>query len=467
MIDEDGNLVAEASEELAVSHPGPLKSEQNPDDWWTAVDAAVRSLSNYTQQIQAIGLSGQMHGAVLLDKHDKPLRPAILWNDGRSGEECGYLEEKSNVREITGNAAMPGFTAPKLLWVRKHEPDIFGSVSKVLLPKDYIRLLMTGCYATDMSDASGTLWLDTASRTWTSTMLEVTHLTESHMPELFEGNEVTATLLPAIARRWSMHEVPVVGGAGDQAAGAIGAGAVTPGHATISLGTSGVIFAPDDKYQPNPDEGVHTFCHAIPNTWHQMAVILSAAGSLSWITKELGFESEAQLMLELQTDLASADIPIFLPYLTGERTPHNDAHAKGVFMGLTPSTNKYAMAYAVLEGVAFALRDCRDVLVQAGADLSTISLIGGGTQSGLWTQLISDVLDMPLNCRDDAAVGPALGAARLAMLGTTGRSTLDVCRSPAIQQQIHPRATEFEEIERRYALYRNTYKQLSSVFHEM
>lgn len=464
VVNDEGSLMDETSVELAVSRPGPLMSEQSPQEWWLATDSAMRALSSYASDVKAIGLSGQMHGAVLLNSQDEPLRPAILWNDGRSGEECQTLEDSSEVRAITGNAAMPGFTAPKLLWVSKHEPEIFRETKKVLLPKDYVRLRMTGDYATDMSDAAGTLWLDTAQRTWSGTMLDATSLSPDQMPALFEGNQVTGELLPSVAESWGMSQVPVVGGAGDQAAGAIGAGVYKRGNTTLSLGTSGVIFAPDNEYRPNPAEGVHTFCHALPNTWHQMAVILSAAGSLAWITEELRFESEAQLMNELEQNPPTNDIPIFLPYLSGERTPHNNPHAKGAFVGLALRSNRHSIAWAVLEGVAFALRECRNVLLNAEADLTSISVIGGGTRSDLWGQLIADVLNHELIYRDDAAVGPALGAARLAMLGTTQHPVEQVCRPADVRRIVEPNSQNLESLDLRYALFRSTYRQLEPVF---
>ena len=464
VVDQQGQLVDEATEPLSSSRPGPLMSEQDPRHWWRATDQAMQSLNQYGSEVRAIGLSGQMHGAVLLDGEDKPLRPAILWNDGRSGDECVELEASSDVRKTTGNAAMPGFTAPKLLWVKKHEPAVFEDIVKVLLPKDYVRLQMTGEYATDMSDAAGTLWLDTQARRWSSSMLDATSLSSTHMPELLEGCEVTGRLRSEVASKWGMKNVIVVGGAGDQAAGAVGAGAIRRGQATLSLGTSGVIFAPDSQFQPNPEEGVHTFCHAIPETWHQMAVILSAAGSLAWITNELQYASESELMQDLNRKVPKTDIPIFLPYLSGERTPHNDPQAKGAFLGLTLNSDRKALAYSVLEGVAFALRDCRDVLLNAGADLSSVSVIGGGTQSDLWGQLIADVLNMPLIYREEAAVGPALGAARLAILGDTDSTVEEVCVPVPIRQVIAPTSTHNEEIGRRYELYREAYRQLKGSF---
>ena len=464
VMDEHGAIIAESSAPLTVSRPHPLMSEQHPDSWWVAVNQTIVSLSKYTPAVRGIGLSGQMHGAVLLDQSHKVLRPAILWNDGRSGEECHELEEAVDVAEITGNHAMPGFTAPKLLWVRKHEGDVFAATKTVLLPKDYVRLRMTGELATDMSDASGTLWLNVADRCWHPDMLDATGLTEERMPALFEGSDVTGVLTSEVATAWGMNRVPVVGGAGDQAAGAVGAGAVVPGRCTLSLGTSGVMFAPDSGYHPNPSGGIHTFCHALPNTWHEMAVILSAAGSLTWIAGITASKSESALINEVESRESTSTDVLFLPYLSGERTPHNDPLAKGVFSGLTPDTSRADLGYAVLEGVAFALRDCYTELVEARANLEEISVIGGGSQSRYWGQLISDVLQKPLIYRKDAAVGPALGAARLAMLGVEGSAVASVCREARADFSVYPRTDRINEIESRYFEFKAFYQDLRSHF---
>jgi len=304
LVDDAQRVVDQETAPLRVSRPRPLWSEQDPEDWWRATEAAVAALKDRQASalsgVRGIGLSGQMHGATLLDGKDRPLRPAILWNDGRSGAECAELEGRVPAsRSITGNIAMPGFTAPKLLWVARHEPEIFAQVAKVLLPKDYVRLRMTGRHASDMSDAAGTLWLDVGARAWSEEMLAGTDLALRHMPELFEGSEATATLVPDVAARWGVPpDARVAGGGGDNAAGAVGTGVIAPGNAFLSLGTSGVIFAASDGFRPNPDQAVHAFCHALPGTWHQMSVILSAAACLSWVTKLLGGANEAAVMAE-------------------------------------------------------------------------------------------------------------------------------------------------------------------------
>ena len=306
LVDGDQNVIAQATAPLTVSRPRPLWSEQDPESWWQATNSAVielrRSHPGEMAEVAGIGLSGQMHGATLLDGRDRVLRPAILWNDGRSGAECAELARRvPDLPRIAGNLAMPGFTAPKLLWVAEHEPEVFGQVAKVLLPKDYIRLRMTGRYASDMSDSAGTLWLDVAGRRWSPELLDATGLDEDEMPELFEGTEPTGLLLPEVASSWGLGDsVEVAGGAGDNAAGAAGVGVLKPGSAFLSLGTSGVLFVANAGFAPNPDRGVHAFCHCFPGLWHQMSVILSAASCLTWVTRLTGASSEGQLLAEVE-----------------------------------------------------------------------------------------------------------------------------------------------------------------------
>lgn len=462
--DEDGRVVREASEPLTLHRPEPKHSEQHPDDWWRATCAVVAKLADLAPQIAAIGLSGQMHGAVLLDGRGQVLRPAILWNDGRSEAECAALEQAVAVREITGNRAMPGFTAPKLLWLRCHEPDVFARTKTVLLPKDYLRARMTGEHASDLSDASGTLWLDVGARKWSDAMLQATGLATKHMPRLVEGSEVSARLQPRIAEQWGMNTVPVVGGAGDQAAGAVGVGAVAGGSSFVSLGTSGVYFVPDAAYRPNPDGGVHAFCHALPGMWHQMSVILSAASALGWVTRLLGAASEAALLDEVERAAPASGPLFFLPYLSGERTPHNDPNALGAFVGLHHDVDRAALARAVLEGVAFALADGQQALLAAGARLGEVSVIGGGARSRFWGRILAAALRRPLCYRRDAAVGPALGAARLAMLGHRGGEADAVCPPAPLVDTVTATPAETERAAERLATYRALYQDLKQRF---
>ena len=464
VVDDEGLVQDEASVPLHVQRPGVGMSEQSPNDWWVAVEDAVSQLEGWSRGVRAIGLSGQMHGAVLTNKDGKPLRNAILWNDVRADKECAELEERVDVRGITGNAAMAGFTAPKLAWVRSNEPENFAATAKVLLPKDFVRFCMTGAFASEMSDASGTLWLDVNNRCWSEEMLEATGMTLSHMPELFEGSDVTAVLSAEVARRWNMNRVPVVGGAGDQAAGAVGAGAVDEGKALVSIGTSGVIFVPDREHSPNPSRGVHAFCHALPDRWHRMAVILSAASALTWVAQITRAESEAALIDEIEASEVKAGRIYFLPYLSGERTPHNDVSATGTFVGLSHATDRAELGYAVLEGVAFALRDCQQALAEVGASPESMDVIGGGAQSMYWGKLIADALATPLTYRRDAQFGPALGAARQAILGNTGRAVSSVCSPPPFDYTIQPDPAKVDLMTERYETFRALYRDLKERF---
>lgn len=468
LVNDAGAVVGQSSAALEVSRPHPLWSEQNPADWWAATNRAVANLDPHKRAaVKAIGLSGQMHGATLLDRDDHALRPAILWNDGRSAPQCAALEGAvPDMAAITGNRAMPGFTAPKLLWVRENEPDIFARTARVLLPKDYVRLRMTGEAASDMSDSAGTLWLDVAGRCWSDTMLAATGLDRSHMPRLYEGNAMTGTLRAELAEAWGMARVPVAAGGGDNAAGAVGVGVVRNGDAFLSLGTSGVLFVASDGYRTNPARGVHAFCHALPDRWHQMSVILSAASCVDWAARLCGAADAAALFAMAEARGLPATSEIFLPYLSGERTPHNDPHAKGVLFGLTHQSDGASLAQAVLEGVAFAFRDGLDALLQAGGGLDSITVIGGGARSAYWGGILSAALDRPLIYRDGGEVGPAFGAARLARLGFEGSAIEDVCTPPPIRHVIEPDSRLVDHYAARMSAYRGLYTQLTSSFQE-
>jgi xylulokinase len=465
VIDATGSVVDQASSPLTVSRPHPLWSEQDPADWWSAANNAVSDLRLPLRRgVRAIGLSGQMHGATLLDKNHQALRPAILWNDGRSALQCAELEQSiPEMLKITGNRAMPGFTAPKLLWVRRHEPEIFERTAMVLLPKDYVRLRLTGDTASDMSDSAGTLWLDVARRRWSPEMLAATGLDDKHMPALFEGNEITGRLRADLAEAWGMAQVPVVAGGGDNAAGAIGVGVVRPGDAFLSLGTSGVLFLANGGYHPNPAGGVHTFCHAVPKHWHQMSVILSAASCVDWAARLCGVADAAALYALAEAADRPATTEIFLPYLSGERTPHNDPNAQGVLFGLTHESSPACIAQAVLEGVAFAFRDGMDALLTSPTAIESIAVIGGGARLRSWGKILSSVLRRPLIYRDGGTVGPAYGAARLARMGAENASIAEVCTPPPILYVAEPddRLCDLyaKKIERFRALYRNLKEQ--------
>ncbi|HSI57675.1 MAG TPA: xylulokinase [Ideonella sp.] len=471
LLDEQHHIVATTGVSLTVQRPHALWSEQAPQQWWEATDTAMQLLAAKhpaaMAAVQAIGLSGQMHGAVLLDAQDQVLRPAILWNDGRSGAECTALEAAlPSLHQITGNLAMPGFTAPKLMWVRQHEPALFEQTRCVLLPKDWLRLKLSGEKISEMSDASGTLWLDVGRRRWSPEVLAATALSEAQMPRLVEGSEPGGTLLPELARRWGLPAgVVIAGGGGDNAASAVGIGAVRPHQGFVSLGTSGVIFLSSDRFRPNPASAMHAFCHALPGTWHQMSVMLSAASALRWARELLGLESEA-VLLEKVAGLSAAQraaAPLFLPYLSGERTPHNNPHAQGVLFGLTASHDAAAVGYAVIEGVSFGLQDGWNSLGSEPGAVSALSLVGGGARSALWAQLLASTLGVALHTHEGGEAGGALGAARLGWLAAGG--TLDaVCPTPPIAAVFSPRADEAEGLQPRRARWLKLYPALTHQF---
>jgi xylulokinase len=443
LLDDSGHLAGQASAPLSVNRPHPLWSEQDPDAWWSATtDAVCRLDAGLRAKVLAIGLAGQMHGATVLGDDDRPLRPAILWNDGRSFAECAALEVAvPDLRGLTGNLAMPGFTAPKLAWLRIHEPALFDRIRSVLLPKDYVRLCMTGDKASDLSDSAGTLWLDVAQRCWSTAMLDATGLTIDHMPRLYEGTAATGELRAEVARAWGMDQVPVAAGGGDNAAGAVGVGVARDGDALLSLGTSGVIFVATDRFRPNPGRAVHAFCHCLPPLWHQMSVPLSAAACIDWAARLTGSDGPAALFARAEAGGGVIGPELFLPYLSGERTPHNDPHVRGAFLGLTHETDPDRLALAVLEGVAFALADGLDALREAGTCVEQLTVIGGGSRSAYWGRIIAAALGVRLAYRDGGEVGPALGAARLAQVARAGADPADICTAPPITHVIEPDRT--------------------------
>jgi xylulokinase len=468
LMDEAGAVRANASSPLEVSHPRPRWSEQDPAAWWAAAEAAIEKILTPGDacRIAAIGLSGQMHGATLLDASDHVLRPAILWNDGRSDVECAELERIPGFRAVTGNLAMPGFTAPKLAWVRRHEPHVFDRVAKVLLPKDYLRLRLTGEYMTDASDAAGTLWLDVANRQWSDAMLAATGLGREHMPRVVEGTRPAGRLRRELAERWGMDTVPVAAGGGDNAAGAVGVGIVRHGQAMLSLGTSGVYFAVSDGFRASPEQAVHAFCHALPDTWHLMSVMLNAASCLDFTARLTGLAGVPALLAEAEARGLATHGPLFLPYLTGERTPHNDPHARGSFTQLGPDTDRADLANATLEGVGLGLLDGLLAVESTGLVAEEITVIGGGSRSAYWTQMLADILGKRLVLRSGGEVGPALGAARLARLAAEpGLSPLEACPMPPVTAAFEPDAARHAYfLQTRHPLFRRSYEQLKPLY---
>jgi len=461
VIDARQHVLAEAQAPLSVSRPAPGWSEQAPADWIAAAEAVLDALAGQADlaQVQGIGLSGQMHGAVLLDASDAVLRPCILWNDTRAHVEAAEMDAEPAWREISGNIVFPGFTAPKIAWVRRHEPRLAGRVATVLLPKDYLRLWLTGERVAEMSDAAGTSWLDTGARDWSDDLLARSGLDRAAMSRLVEGSEVSGTLRADLARRWGMGAVPVAGGGGDNAASAIGMGVVRNGQGFVSLGTSGVLFVARDGYRPAPRTAVHTFCHALPGTWHQMGVILAATDALNWFAGLVGADAAA-----LTGGLGPLEAPgptLFLPYLGGERTPLNSAAIRGAFLGLAHATDRTAATRAVLEGVAFALADCRDALAATGTRIGSLVAVGGGARSDYWLSAIATALGQPLDVAEDSAVGAAFGAARLGMMAATGDVTL--ATPPPIVRTVAPEAALADAFAEGHARYRTAARSILEI----
>ncbi|MCE7027375.1 xylulokinase [Jiella avicenniae] len=459
LIDEDQAVIGSVSVPLTVERPHFGWSEQNPQGWIVACEAAMQELhakhGRAFAEIAGIGLSGHMHGATVLGADGTPLRPCILWNDTRSHEEAKALDD-AEARAITGNIVFPGFTAPKLAWMRKHEPRLFDLARCVLLPKDYLRLWLTGEAVSEMSDAAGTSWLDTGKRDWSERMLERTGLTRGHMPKLVEGTEASGEVRPILADKFGLKPgVIVAGGGGDNAASACGVGVAAPGTGFLSLGTSGVLFTATAGYDPVPETALHTFCHAIPGLWHQMGVTLSAAGCMDWLSKLLK-EEPAALTGALGETIAAPGRPMFLPYLSGERTPHNDADIRGVLTGIESDTSREAMTRAVLEGVAYSMRDCLDAAGEKPKPQRLIA-VGAGSRSAYWLQLMATVLETEIALPAAGDFGAAFGAARLGITAATGADPKSIIKEPPVARTFEPVADEidvFREAHRRYkALY--------------
>ena len=437
LIDDAQRVLAEATAPLTVSRLHDGWSEQAPSDWIAAAESVMDALAAHgLGKVAGIGLSGQQHGATLLDAADEVLRPCMLWNDTRSAHEAADLDADPMFRRITGNIIFPGFTAPKVDWVRHNEPAIWAKTAKILLPKDYLRLWLTGDHVGEMSDAAGTGWFDTGARDWSDDLLKATGLSRANMPRLVEGSDVSGTLRAVLAARWGLpSNVVIAGGGGDNAASGVGVGVVRAGEAFVSLGTSGVLFAANDGYKPDPATAIHTFCHALPDTWHQMGVILSATDSLNWYAGLVG-ESAASLTQSLSS-LQAPGKTLFLPYLGGERTPVNSASVRGAFVGLEHATDRAAGTRAVLEGVTYAFRDCRDALAATGTKLTQLLAVGGGSKSDYWLSAIATALNCPVLVPAAGDFGGAFGAARLGLMAATGAGA-EIATMPAIARQIDP-----------------------------
>lgn len=485
LIDELGQVIASATTPHSISTPKPLWSEQDPHEWWSGAVHSIRQALIQAgvggTQVRAIGLTGQMHGLVLLDRQDKVLRPAILWNDQRTGAECQEITQKVGAEKllsITGNRALPGFTAPKIVWVRNHEPDIYAQIAHVLLPKDYVRFRLTGDYAVDKADGAGMLLFDLQQRDWSSEVLSILDIPRAWMPQTFEGPEITGLVSATAAAETGLQAgTPVVGGGGDQAAQAVGVGAVKPGIVALTLGTSGVVFATTRGPFIEPQGRLHAFCHSVPGAWHFMGVMLSAAGSLQWYHDTLALQTTFDaLLLPASAIPAGSDGLFFLPYLSGERTPHPDPLARAAFIGLTVRHSQAHMTRAVLEGVAFGLRDSMELIKQAsmgmiadhahGSDkIEQIRLSGGGARSPLWRQILSDVMDAEL-VTVNTTEGAAFGAALLAGVGIgEWKDVIECCQAVIrITDSTRPDPQAVEMYNKNYPLYQGLYRALKPTF---
>ncbi|CTQ49055.1 xylulokinase [Jannaschia donghaensis] len=459
LIDAHDRVLAEHSVPLSVQRPRDGWSEQSPESWCNAARDALTALAakHDCSGLHGIGLAGHMHGATMVGADDRALRPCLLWNDTRAHAQAAELDADPRFRSGTGNIVFPGFTAPKVEWVRRTEPDVFARTKKILLPKDYLRLFLTGDCVSEMSDAAGTAWLDTGARDWSDDLLAACHLTRDHMPRLVDGSQISGTLRADLAAQVGLPRVPVAGGAGDNAAAAIGAGCVSDGAAFLSLGTSGVLFAATDAYRPDPDTAVHAFCHAVPDTWHQMGVILAATDALNWLSTLTG-QSAAHLTTDLEP-LRAPGKPLFLPYLGGERTPHNDAAIRGQFLGLEHATDARAAARAVMEGVAYAFADCRDALAATGTNVPRALAMGGGARSDYWLRILTTTLDIPLDLPAQGEFGAALGAARLGRMAATGEGA-EIATPPVVDRTYDPNTHLTDAFAAGHARYRRAYQLL-------
>jgi xylulokinase len=467
LVRQDGTVVGSAEATYEVKHPHVGWSEQNPADWTKACGAVVQALremhSSAFTALKGIGVSGHMHGATLLNETGHVLRPCMLWNDTRAHNQATRLDGLDGFRKTSGNIVFPGFTAPKVLWVAEHEPEIFAQIAKALLPKDYLNFWLTGEYVSDMSDGAGTAWLDSGARDWSDDLLSKSGMRRDQMPKLFEGSDPVGTLRPDLAVDWGVGaDVIVVGGAGDNAAAACGVGALREGAAFVSLGTSGVLLAAKNSFAPMPASAVHTFCHAIPNRWYQMGVILAATDSLNWLARNLEVDA-AELSNALGDRINGPNQMQFLPYLSGERTPHNDSAIRGALLSIDIASTRDDLTLAIMEGVSFALRDSLEALKSTGTNLSRALAIGGGSQSPYWVELIATVLDLPIDLPEKGEFGAALGAARLAIVGHTGVDAESVMPCPKIAKTVLPRHDLTAAYDAAFERYRKTYPALKAL----
>jgi xylulokinase len=478
LIDHDGRVVSSATTPLNLSTPHPLWSEQDPREWWTAtvnsITQALASANASGDDVAAIGLTGQMHGLVLLEDKGEVLRPAILWNDQRCGAECDEIRtriSRAKLVQVTGNDALTGFTAPKILWVETHEPEIYRRTRHVLLPKDYIRYKLTGTLAMDKADGSGTMLFDLGKRTWSSEILDALNISPDWLPQTFEGHEITGEVTREASGLTGLSPgTPVVAGGGDQSAQAVGTGVVRPGTIAVTLGTSGVVFAATESALIEPEGRLHAFCHAVAGRWHLMGVMLSAAGSLQWYRDKLACDrSFSELVDEAAQVPAGSEGLIFLPYLSGERTPHPDPFARGAWIGLTTRHGKAHLTRSILEGVAFGIKDMFCLMRDAGlGSIDEIRVSGGGAKSSLWRQILADTLGADL-VTVNTTEGAAFGAALLAGVGAGVWSDVDAAcaETVAISDRVTPNETNIRIYDSLYEEYKRLYPTLKPTFHAL
>ncbi|MEM8654054.1 MAG: xylulokinase [Pseudomonadota bacterium] len=466
LVDGDGRAVGSADATYDVSHPAAGWSEQDPGDWVTGITAALGALRDAHPAafgaVRAMSFSGHMHGAVLVGAYGAVLRPCILWNDTRSHVEAAAMDADPIARRVSGNIVFPGFTAPKLAWVAANEPDVFARVARVMLPKDYLLWWLTGRCATEMSDAAGTAWLDVGARVWSDALLALGGMRRDQMPDLLEGTDVVGEVQAARSDLGLPAGCKVVAGGADNAVAACGVGALGEGEGFVSLGTSGVVLAGRGSYAPDADSAVHTFCHAVPGRWYQMGVVLAATDCMNWLSRVTG-QSAGDLSAALGDDLAAPGGVKFYPYLSGERTPHNDAQVRGGFIGLDVASGPEALTHAVMAGVSFALRDSFEALKGTGAHLPSALAIGGGSRSDYWTRMLATVLNIPLERPDEGAFGAALGAARIAMCGDTGADPAEMMTKPPIADVIDPQADLVAAYDDAYAGFSGAYSKLKAM----
>ena len=466
LVDHHQTILCVAQTDLDVQNPKDGFSEQNPHDWVEAVENCFaqiqKNIPEEFSRIVSIGISGHMHGATLIDKEGKVIRPCILWNDTRSHKECKEFEDQEfDVRAISGNIAMPGFTAPKINWLKNNEPKNFKKIHKILLPKDYLRFYLTGEYYSEMSDASGTLWLDIKKRKWSNKLLNCSFLEEKHMPKLVEGNQETGFLKNYLKKKFNFkNNVKVVGGAGDNAAAAVGMGITEQKQSFISIGTSGVFFAPTKNFLSNTSDAVHSFCHCLPDKWHLMSVMLSASNCLDWIcaiTNTSIKDSLRNVEIFFSETNSLFNSPLFLPYLSGERTPHNDPHIRGSFHSMKTTTDATNMQYAVIEGVSFGILDGVNSILKVNNNFEKIFMVGGGSRSLFWIELIASLLNRNLSVCNQSEFGAALGVARLAMHIDDNISKDNIIKEIKISKELRPNLDKINILSKRYEIWKNLY----------